>query len=438
MEQRQFMLSQNDIPTEWYNVAADLGEPPPPPLHPGTMQPCGPEDLAPVFPMAILQQEMSAERWIKIPEPVLEVLALWRPSPLFRATALEKALGTPAKIYYKYEGVSPAGSHKLNTAAAQAYYNKIEGTKRIATETGAGQWGSALSMACSFFGLECTVYMVKCSFYQKPYRKSLMHVFGAEVFPSPSDKTDFGKQVLAKDPDCPGSLGMAISEALEDTVSHDDTKYSLGSVLNHVILHQTVIGLEAKKQMAMAGVYPDVVIGCVGGGSNFGGIVMPFMADKFAGKSVRGVAVEPTACPTLTAGVYKYDAGDTAGMTPLLKMHTLGATFMPPAIHAGGLRYHGMAPLVSLLADKGMVEAVAVDQIDIFKAALMFARSEGIVPAPESSHAICQAITEANKAKEEGKEKVILFNLSGHGFLDLGAYDSYLEDKLESTAVCGQ
>lgn len=430
MEQRQFLLSQNDIPTEWYNVAADLSEPPPPPLHPATQQPCKPEDLAPVFPMGILEQEMSAQRWIKIPEPVLEKLALWRPSPLFRAFALEKALGTPAKIFYKYEGSSPAGSHKLNTAIAQAYYNKIEGTKRIATETGAGQWGSALSMACSFFGLGCTVYMVKCSFYQKPYRKSLMHTYGAEVYPSPSEQTDFGKSILAKDPECPGSLGIAISEALEDTVKHDDVKYSLGSVLNHVIHHQTVIGLESKKQMEMAGTYPDVIIGCVGGGSNFGGMVMPFMADKFAGKNVRAVAVEPKSCPTLTTGAYKYDFGDTANMTPLLKMHTLGADFVPPAIHAGGLRYHGMAPLVSLLVDKGMVEAVAVDQRDIFDSAVMFARNEGIVPAPESSHAICVAIKEAKQAKEEGKEKVILFNLSGHGFLDLGAYDAYFDNKL--------
>ena len=438
MEQRQFLLSQNDIPTSWYNVCADLGEPPPPPLHPATMQPCGPEDLAPVFPMGILQQEMSAERWIKIPEPVLEKYTMWRPSPLYRATFLEKALGTPAKIFYKYEGVSPAGSHKLNTATAQAYYNMIEGTKRIATETGAGQWGSALSMGCSFFGLECTVYMVKCSYYQKPYRRSLMHVFGAEVYPSPSDKTDFGKSVLAKDPDCPGSLGMAISEALEDTVKHEDTKYSLGSVLNHVILHQTVIGLEAKKQMEMAGCYPDVVIGCVGGGSNFGGIVMPFMADKFAGKNVRAVAVEPKACPTITAGEYKYDAGDTAGMTPLLKMYTLGANFMPPPIHAGGLRYHGMAPLVSLLVNKGMIESAALDQIEIFEAAIQFARAEGIIPAPESAHAVRQVIIEAERAKQEGKERVILFNLSGHGLLDLGAYDAYLEDRLESTSACSE
>ncbi len=436
MDQRQFLLAQKDIPTHWYNIAADLGEAPPPPLHPATNQPCGPEDLAPIFPMHILEQEMSSERWIPIPEEVLEILSLYRPTPLYRAIALEKALGTPAKIFYKYEGASPAGSHKLNTAIAQAYYNKIEGTKRIATETGAGQWGSALSMACSFFGLGCTVYMVKCSFYQKPYRKSLMQVFGAEVYPSPSDKTDFGKSMIGKDPDCPGSLGIAISEALEDTVKHDDVKYSLGSVLNHVILHQTVIGLEAKKQIEMAGVYPDVVIGCVGGGSNFGGMVMPFMADKAAGKNVRAVAVEPKACPTITSGEYKYDFGDTAQMTPLLKMHTLGASFMPPAIHAGGLRYHGMAPLVSLLVEKGFSEAVALDQVDVFNAAIQFARAEGIVPAPESSHAICQAIKEAMIAKEEGKERVILFNLSGHGFLDLGAYDAFLEEKLESTDTC--
>ncbi len=436
MEQRQFILSQNDIPTQWYNVAADLGEAPPPPLHPATQQPCSPDDLAPIFPMGVLEQEMSTQRWIDIPDPVLQKLALWRPSPLFRATELEKALNTPAKIFYKYEGTSPAGSHKLNTAIAQAYYNKLEGTKRIATETGAGQWGSALSMACSFFGIGCTVYMVRCSFTQKPYRKSLMQVYGAEVYPSPSEKTRFGKQILAKDPDCPGSLGIAISEALEDTVAHDDVKYSLGSVLNHVVLHQTVIGLETKKQMEMAGVYPDVIIGCVGGGSNFGGIVMPFMADKFAGKNVRATAVEPKACPTLTEGPYKYDFGDTAQMTPLLKMHTLGADFIPPAIHAGGLRYHGMAPLVSLLKQKGMIDAVAVDQMDIFEAAVLFARTEGIVPAPESSHAICEAISEAKRAKEAGKETVILFNLSGHGFLDLGAYDNYFHDKLQSTAAC--
>lgn len=434
MEQRQFLLSQNDIPKEWYNVAADLGEPLPPPLHPATQQPCKPEDLAPIFARGVLEQEMSTERWIKIPDPVMEKLALWRPSPLYRAIDLEKALGTPAKIYYKYEGTSPAGSHKLNSAIPQVYYNMLDGTKRIATETGAGQWGSALSIACNFFGIGCTVYMVKCSYYQKPYRKSMMQTFGAEVFPSPSEKTECGRKILAKDPDCPGSLGMAISEALEDTLSHDDVKYSLGSVLNHVILHQTVIGLESKKQMEMAGVYPDVVIGCVGGGSNFGGMIMPFMADKFAGKNVRAVAVEPKACPTITTGAYRYDFGDTAALTPMLKMHSLGAEFVPPAIHAGGLRYHGMAPLVSLFVEKGMIEGVALDQVDIFEAAMQFARTEGIIPAPESAHAICQAINEAKLAKEEGKEKVILFNLSGHGFLDLGAYDSYFADKISSTA----
>ncbi len=431
--QRQFNLEQNEMPQEWYNIAADLGEMPPP-LHPGTQQPCGPEDLAPIFPMAIIEQEVSTERWIKIPQEVQDKLALYRPTPLYRATELEKALKTPAKIYYKYEGASPAGSHKLNTAIAQAYYNKIEGTKRIATETGAGQWGSALSMACNFFGLECTVYMVRCSYDQKPYRKSLMHVYGAEVFPSPSTQTQFGQKMLAQDPNCAGSLGIAISEALEDTVTHPGVKYSLGSVLNHVILHQSVIGLEAKKQMEKAGVYPDVVIGCVGGGSNFGGLVMPFMADKIAGKNLRAIAVEPSACPTLTEGEYKYDFGDTAQMTPLLKMYTLGAGFMPPSIHAGGLRYHGMAPLVSLLVQKGLSEAMALDQLEVFESAVLFAQTEGILPAPESSHAICAAIREANIAKEEGKEKVILFNLSGHGFLDLGAYDSYLQEKLMSTA----
>lgn len=433
MQQRQFLLSQNDIPREWYNICADLGEPPPPPLHPATNQPCGPEDLAPIFPMGLLEQEMSAERWIKIPEPVLDVYSLWRPTPLYRAIKLEQALQTPAKIFYKYEGASPAGSHKLNTATAQAYYNKMEGTKRIATETGAGQWGSALSMACKFFEMECTVYMVKCSFYQKPYRKSLMHIFGARVYPSPSDQTEFGRKMLQQDPDCPGSLGIAISEALEDTVKHDDVKYSLGSVLNHVLLHQTVNGLETKKQMQMAGEYPDVVIGCVGGGSNYAGILMPFMADKFAGKNVRGVAVEPKACPTLTEGPYKYDFGDTAQMTPLLKMHSLGPDFIPPPIHAGGLRYHGMAPLISLLVEKGMLEAVALDQVEVFEAAMLFAQTEGIVVAPETAHAVCTVIDEAKQAKAEGKEKVILFNLSGHGLLDLAAYDAFLEDKLPST-----
>ena len=434
MLQRQFLLDQKEMPTEWYNIAADMGEAAPPPLHPATKEPCKAEDLAAIFPNNVIEQEMSSQRWIKIPDEVLGKLALWRPSPVIRATELEKALGTPAKIFFKYEGSSPAGSHKLNSAIAQAYYNKLEGTKRIATETGAGQWGSALSMACNFYGIECTVYMVKCSYYQKPYRKSLMHVYGAEVTPSPSSSTAFGRKMLQDDPDCPGSLGIAISEALEDTVTSKNVKYALGSVLNHVCLHQSIIGLEAKKQMAMTGYYPDVVIGCVGGGSNFAGIVTPFIADKIAGKNVRGVAVEPKACPTLTEGKYKYDFGDTAQMTPLLKMHSLGADFVPPAIHAGGLRYHGMAPVVSWMHDKGLVESVALDQMDVFEAAVLFARTEGIIPAPESAHAICEAINEAKRAKEEGKETVILFNLSGHGFLDLGAYDAYIEEKLASTA----
>lgn len=434
MKSRQFILDQDQLPTHWYNIAADLDIPMAPPLHPGTKQPCGPEDLADIFPMHVIEQEVSTERWIKIPEEVREKLALWRPSPLIRATELEKALGTPAHIYFKYEGASPAGSHKLNTALPQAYYNKIEGTKRVATETGAGQWGCALSMACAFFELDCTVYMVRCSFDQKPYRRSLMKLYGAEVFPSPGMTTAFGRKILQEHPDTPGSLGIAISEALEDTLANDDVKYSLGSVLNHVVLHQTVIGLEAKKQMELAGEYPDVVIGCVGGGSNFGGIAMPFMADKIAGKEVRATAVEPSACPTLTRGEYKYDFGDTAGLTPMLKMYTLGSEFIPPAIHAGGLRYHGMSPAVSMLVERGLADAVAVDQIDVFAAAALFARTEGIVPAPESSHAICEAIREAKLAQEEGKERVILFNLSGNGFLDLGAYDSFLEEKLQSTA----
>jgi tryptophan synthase beta chain len=380
--------------------------------------------------MSIIMQEMSPDRWIPIPEPVLDVLSLWRPTPLYRATRWEKALGTPAKIFYKWEGASPVGSHKGNTAVAQAYYNKMEGVKRIATETGAGQWGTALSMACRFFGLECTVYMVKVSYNQKPYRKFMMNVYGATIYPSPSDKTSYGRKVLAEDPDCPGSLGIAISEAIEDAASAPDVKYSLGSVLNHVLLHQTVIGQEAIKQMEMAGAYPDVVIGCVGGGSNFAGLALPFMPDKFAGKNIRFVAVEPTACPTITKGPYEYDFGDTAEMTPLLKMHTLGHSFIPPGIHAGGLRYHGMAPLISLLVDKGYIEGVAYPQTPVFESAVSFARTEGIIPAPESAHAIKATMEEALKAKQEGKEKVILFNLSGHGLLDLAAYDAYFSGNL--------
>ncbi|MCL6629607.1 MAG: TrpB-like pyridoxal phosphate-dependent enzyme [Armatimonadetes bacterium] len=430
MIDRQFLLSPRELPRQWYNIVADLDEPPPPPLHPGTQQPVTPDDLAPIFPMSLIAQEASAERWIPIPEEVLDVLSIWRPTPVFRATRWEKALGTPAKIFYKWEGVSPVGSHKPNTAVAQAYYNKLEGITRLATETGAGQWGSALSMATRFFGLDCTVYMVKVSYNQKPYRKSMMQMYGATIYASPSEHTAFGRQILEKDPDCPGSLGIAISEALEDAVANDKVKYSLGSVLNHVLLHQTVIGLEAKKQMEMAGCYPDVVIGCVGGGSNFAGLVFPFVPDKLAGKNIRFVAVEPTSCPTLTKGPYKYDFGDTAKMTPLLKMHTLGSEFIPPSIHAGGLRYHGMAPLVSLLVQKGHVQPRAYSQAEVFEASVSFTRAEGIISAPETSHALKAAMDEALEAKKEGKERVILFNHSGHGLLDLGAYDAYLSGKL--------
>jgi len=432
MEQRQFLLDQKDIPREWYNVVADLGTPPPPPLHPATKEPVGPDALAPIFPMALIEQEMCTDKWVKIPEEVLDVLSIWRPTPLFRATRWEKALGTPAKIFYKWEGVSPVGSHKPNTAVAQAYYNKKEGVKRIATETGAGQWGSALSMACCFFGLEATVYMVRISYDQKPYRKFVMQAYGATIYPSPSEHTKFGRSVLEKDPNCPGSLGIAISEALEDAVSSPDVKYSLGSVLNHVLLHQTVIGQEAKKQMEMAGCRPDVIIGCVGGGSNYAGLALPFIPDKLEGKDIRFIAVEPVACPTITKGRYDYDFGDTAQMTPLLKMHTLGADFIPPPIHAGGLRYHGMAPLISLLVEKGLMQAKAYHQLDVFEAAVSFARAEGIISAPESAHAIRAAMDEALEAKQEGKERVILFNHSGHGLLDLGAYDAYLSGRLQN------
>ncbi|MGQ9581046.1 MAG: TrpB-like pyridoxal phosphate-dependent enzyme [Armatimonadota bacterium] len=433
MEQRQFLLSQKDMPTSWYNIVADLGEAPPPPLHPATKEPVRPEDLAPIFPMSLIEQEMCTEKWVKIPEEVLEVLSIWRPTPLFRATRWEKALGTPAKIFYKWEGVSPVGSHKPNTAVAQAYYNKREGVKRIATETGAGQWGSALSMACCFFGLEATVYMVRISYDQKPYRKFVMQTYGATIYPSPSEHTNFGRSVLEKDPDCPGSLGIAISEALEDAVSSPEVKYSLGSVLNHVLLHQTVIGQEAVRQMEIAGCLPDVVIGCVGGGSNYAGLAFPFMPYKLDGKKdIRFIAVEPVACPTLTKGCYDYDFGDTAQMTPLLKMHTLGADFIPPPIHAGGLRYHGMAPLISLLVNKGLMEARAYQQLDVFEAAISFARAEGIISAPESAHAIRAAMDEALAAREEGVERVILFNHSGHGLLDLAAYDSYLSGRLQN------
>jgi tryptophan synthase beta chain len=428
--QTKILLPENQIPTHWYNVIADLPAPPAPVLHPGTLKPVTPPDLMPLFPVGLLEQEMSGERWIKIPDEVREVLAQWRPSPLYRAHRLEKALGTPAKIYYKYEGGSPAGSHKLNTAIPQAFYNKREGIKRIATETGAGQWGSAMSYACQMFGLECTVYMVKVSFQQKPYRKSMMQLWGANVIASPSNLTNAGRAALAADPNNLGSLGLAISEAVEDAATHDDTHYALGSVLNHVCLHQTVIGLEAKEQLRIAGDYPDVVIGCHGGGSNFAGIGFPFVADKAAGKSVRILAVEPTSCPTLTKGIYAFDFGDTAKMAPVAKMYTLGHDFMPPGIHAGGLRYHGASPLVSQLLNSGIIEAKAVPQLACFEAAIQFSRTEGIIPAPESSHAIRAAIDEALLAKKEGKERTILFNLSGHGHVDMQAYDDYFAGKL--------
>ena len=431
MATRKFFLNESEMPTHWYNIAADLKTPPPPPLHPGTQQPIGPADLAPLFPMELIKQEVSVERYIAIPDEVREIYKIWRPSPLIRATFLEKALDTPAKIYYKYEGVSPSGSHKPNTAVPQAYYNRQEGVKRIATETGAGQWGSSLAFACNMFGIECKVYMVRISYQQKPYRRSMMQLWNASVVASPSDETNAGREILKQDPDSNGSLGMAISEAVEDAAMREDTKYSLGSVLNHVLLHQTVIGQEAMKQMEMAGDYPDVVVGCAGGGSNAAGLIFPFMKDTLDGnRKTRFLAVEPSSCPSLTKGEYRYDFGDVAGLTPLMKMYTLGHTFMPPGIHAGGLRYHAMAPLLSHLHSEGLIEAKAYPQVPCFEAATLFARTEGIIPAPESSHAIRGAIDEALQAKAEGKSRTILFNLSGHGLLDLAAYDDYLGGKL--------
>jgi tryptophan synthase beta chain len=427
----KIVLGENQIPTHWYNVIPDMPGPIAPVLHPGTAKPVTPQDLLPLFPMALIEQEMSPERWVKIPDEVREAYRTWRPAPLFRARRLEQALGTPARIYYKYEGGSPAGSHKPNTAVPQAYYNKLAGTKRIATETGAGQWGSSMAMAARIFGLECTVYMVKVSFEQKPYRKSMMQLWGAKVIASPSRETNAGRAILQADPGSQGSLGIAISEAVEDAATHEDTRYSLGSVLNHVCMHQTVIGLEAKEQLKLAGDYPDVVIGCHGGGSNFAGIAFPFVADRAAGKQVRILAVEPSSCPTLTKGVYAFDYGDTAKMAPIAKMYTLGHDFMPPGIHAGGLRYHGASPLVSQLVNAGVVEARAVPQLACFEAAVLFARTELIIPAPESSHAIRGAVEEALRAKDEGKERVILFNLSGHGHVDMAAYDAYFAGQLE-------
>ena len=433
METIQYLLPQDRIPRVWTNILPDLPRPLAPPLHPGTLQPIGPADLAPLFPMGLILQEVSGEREIEIPGEVRQIYAQWRPSPLMRARRLEKALDTPAHIYYKYEGQSPAGSHKLNTAVAQVYYNKVEGTKRLATETGAGQWGSALAMACAFFGLECKVFMVRVSYDQKPYRRALMEVFGASVTASPSMETHAGRAILAGHPDSPGSLGIAISEAVEVAAQDHQTKYALGSVLNHVLLHQTVIGQEALEQMALAGEEPDVVIGCTGGGSNFAGLVLPFLGRKIQGKcAAQVIAVEPAACPSLTKGKFAYDFGDTGHLTPLVKMHTLGSTFIPPGIHAGGLRYHGMAPLISHVIELGLAEAVTVQQLDAFAAGIQFARAEGIVPAPESNHAIAETIRQAMLAKEEGKPRTILFNLSGHGHFDMQSYIAYQAGKLEN------
>ena len=430
MKQTKIVLSDKEIPTKWYNIMADMPNLPKPPLHPATKQPIGPQDLTPIFPMDLILQEVSRERWIDIPEEVLDIYTLWRPAPLFRAHRLEKALGTPAKIYYKYEGVSPAGSHKPNTSIPQAFYNKKAGIKRIATETGAGQWGSSMALAGKLFGLDVTVYMVKVSFGQKPYRRIMMETWGATVHASPSKVTNSGRKVLEADPNSQGSLGIAISEAVEDAATHNDTNYALGSVLNHVCLHQTVIGQEAKKQMELAGDYPDIVIGCCGGGSNLAGISFPFLHDKISGKKLRVIAVEPTSCPTLTKGAFRYDFGDEAGLTPLMTMYTLGHDFMPSGIHAGGLRYHGDSPLISQLYHDKLIEARAYHQTAVFEAAVQFANTEAIIPAPESAHAIRAAIDEAIIAREEGKQKTILFNLSGHGYLDLQAYADYREGKL--------
>ncbi len=435
----RILLGEREIPKRWYNVASDLEEKPRPPLDPQTHQPISPDKLGAIFPQNLIEQEVSEQKFIKIPEELLKVYAKWRPTPMVRARGLEELLETPAHIYFKNESVSPAGSHKLNTALAQAYYNKMEGVKRLATETGAGQWGSALAMACNYFELGCKVFMVKSSYNQKPYRRAMMQMWGAEVSASPSEETKAGKEMLEKHPDSPGSLGMAISEAVEVAASDADTKYSLGSVLNHVLLHQTIIGEEALRQMDKAEEYPDTLIGCVGGGSNFGGFAFPFirelLEDKPRAKKLRVIAVEPSACPTLTRGVFTYDYGDTAGLTPLLAMHSLGHEYVPPAIHAGGLRYHGVAPLISALVNAGIIHPVAYSQNEVFDAAIKFARSEGIIPAPESAHAIRAAIDEALRAKSEGKKEVIAFNLSGHGYFDMSAYDDYMQGQLADSTV---
>jgi tryptophan synthase beta chain len=431
MKTVKYLLTEDRMPTAWYNIQADLPVPPPPVLHPGTGQPISPDDLAPLFPMALIMQEVSTERFIEIPEEVQAIYRQWRPTPLFRARRLEQALDTPARIYYKYEGVSPTGSHKPNTAVAQAYYNKQEGVKRLVTETGAGQWGSSLAMAGAFFGLEVLVFMVKVSYQQKPYRRTLMEAYGARVVASPSEETNAGRAILAARPDSTGSLGIAISEAVEVAAQDPDAKYSLGSVLNHVLLHQTVIGEEALAQMELADDYPDIIVGCTGGGSNFSGISFPFIGKKLRGeRDVRVVAVEPAACPSMTRGRYAYDFGDTAKMTPLVKMHTLGHDFVPPGIHAGGLRYHGMAPLVSHLLELGVIEAINIQQLETFSAGIQFARAEGIIPAPEANHAVAGAIREALRCKEEGVSRAILFNLCGHGHFDMQAYTDYMAGKL--------
>ena len=432
----KILLEEHEMPTQWYNIIPDLPEPPPPPLHPGTREVATADDLAPLFPKALIEQEMSAERFIDIPGPVLDVYRLWRPSPLYRARNLEKLLDTPAKIFFKYEGVSPAGSHKPNTAVPQVYYNAQEGVKKLTTETGAGQWGSSLSFACAQFGLSCEVWQVAASYRAKPYRRTMMEVWGGKVYPSPSDRTEFGRSLLAQNPDHPGSLGIAISEAVSEAAADPDTRYALGSVLNHVLLHQTIIGEEALLQLAKVGETPDVLVGCTGGGSNFGGLAFPFLREKLAGRMNPTIrCVEPAACPTLTRGQYRYDFGDTAGLTPLMKMHTLGHDFIPDTIHAGGLRYHGMAPLVSHVYELGLAEAIAIPQLECFDAAVKFARCEGIVPAPEPTHAIAAAVREALACKESGEEKVILTALCGHGHLDLAAYDSYLRGAMEDTAL---
>ena len=435
MRIKKIVLPESELPRQWYNIQADLPTQLEPPLHPGTKQPVSPEDLAPIFPMPLIEQEMSQERWIDIPEEVLDKYIIWRPSPLYRAYNLEKYLDTPARIYYKNEGVSPAGSHKPNTAVPQAYYNKISGTKKIYTETGAGQWGSALSFCCAMFDMECKVFMVRISFDHKPYRRIMMETWGATCVASPSNETNAGRAILADDPDCPGSLGMAISEAIECAATEEDAKYSLGSVLNHVMLHQTVNGLECQKQMKIAGDYPDVIIGCSGGGSNFAGMILPFVRDKINGKDIDILGVEPASCPTMTRGPFAYDFADTAQMTPLLPMHTLGHNFVPEAIHAGGLRYHGMSPIISQLLVSNIIRAESVQQLETFEAGITFAKTEGFISAPETNHAIALTIREAIKAREEGKEKVILFNWSGHGLVDMAAYEAYLSGKLSNHSL---